>query len=318
MDYKTIFSNDTHLDIIAGLIVPLSKINKLVLGTLKQFPIIEKMTLLNSGIIIEMNDKYYLKLNNFITYLDLIKNQIDNNLIFPYNYYKIFFPNETDITYNLVFETIDKYIEYLDKQNDHFSKTIKYIIYYKNILQANIVSELDGLYCLNFEKKGKSLPLNLFSEEIDSVYSLCYTSNNDNKYKKLFEEHKNFLLMDNPETFLITNLQRVTGDEAFSTMVVKSYLIKNEFTTSIEELCHLIEWKNKHMKDLYLIKFYQKYSHLIKNDNTNFEGINKFLLNIEIEDVNQWHVKEQINELYYQITHELIRSFELLYNSKIF
>jgi hypothetical protein len=70
------------------------------------------------------------------------------------------------------------------------------------------------------------------------------------------------------------------------------------------------------MKDLYLIKFIQKYSHLIENDNTNFEGINKFLLNIEIEDVSQWHVKEQINELYYQITHELIRSFELLYKSK--
>jgi hypothetical protein len=44
-------------------------------------------------------------------------------------------------------------------------------------------------------------------------------------------------------------------------------------------------------------------------------SFNKFLLTIDINYVS-WENKEQINELYYQITHELIRSFELLYKYK--
>ena len=48
---------------------------------------------------------------------------------------------------------------------------------------------------------------------------------------------------------------------------------------------------------------------------TNFEGFNKFLLNIDTTYVN-WQIKEQINELYYQITYELIKSYELLYINK--
>ena len=49
---------------------------------------------------------------------------------------------------------------------------------------------------------------------------------------------------------------------------------------------------------------------------TNFEGLNKFLLNLEVKYLQQWENKEQINELYYQITHELIKSYEILYKNK--
>ena len=319
MDYKRIFSNEAHLDRDTGLIVQLSKANRLLLGTFKEFPLIEKMTLLNSRMVIEVEGKYYLKLNSYSDYLNLIKKQFGNNLknTFPYNYYRTFNEDEIDNIYTLAFETIDKYINYLKNQDDHLSKTISDIIYTKKLLQANLISELDGLYCLNFEKAGRSLPINLFSEKIDAPYSLCYSEDDgDAKYKKLFEDHKQFLLMEDPETFLITNLQRVTGDEIFSTMIVKSYLNKNDFTTPIIGLCNLILWKNKHQEDIYVIKFCEIYSHLIENKNTNFEGINKFLLNLEVSNLQDYNVKEQINELYYQITHELIRSFELLYKGK--
>ena len=262
-------------------------------------------------------DKYYLKLSKYIDYLDLIKNQFHNNFkcIFPYNYYKIIIPTEIN-QYTSVFKVIDKYIEFLIKKNDSFSGIILNTIYNRKILQANLVSELDGLYCLNFEKKGKSLHINLFSENIDAPYSLCYSDNDGSQYQKLFEDHKKHILMDDPETFLINNLERVTGDELFSTMIVKSYLNKNEFTTPIIGLCNLIQWKNKYMKEIYVVKFGEIYSHLIKDENTNFEGFNKFLLNLETDYLQDWNVREQINELYYHITHELIRSFELLYKSK--
>ena len=73
---------------------------------------------------------------------------------------------------------------------------------------------------------------------------------------------------------------------------------------------------NDEMMDQIIFRFCEIYSHLIENKNTNFEGINKFLLNLEVSNLQDYNVKEQINELYYQITHELIRSFELLYKGK--
>ena len=126
------------------------------------------------------------------------------------------------------------------------------------------------------------------------------------------------LLIEKPEQFLITNLERVTGDETFATNIVKSYLCKNEFNTEISSMCNLILWKNKSSMISSIEKFITNYPHLINEDKnkTNFEGFNKFLLSLEVADLQQWEVKEQINELYYKITHELIRSFEILYLSK--
>jgi hypothetical protein len=48
----------------------------------------------------------------------------------------------------------------------------------------------------------------------------------------------------------------------------------------------------------------------------NFKGINKFLLNITEDDVENFDVKEQINEMYYNSMNELIHSFEQLYKRK--
>ena len=122
--------------------------------------------------------------------------------------------------------------------------------------------------------------------------------------------------MEDPENFLITNLERVTGDISFSKMAVKSYLYKDIFNTPIEGLCELVQWKNKTSRNEFIKLFIEKYPNLVKSDSmTNFEGFNKFLLNIDTTYVN-WQIKEQINELYYQITYELIKSYELLYINK--
>jgi hypothetical protein len=48
----------------------------------------------------------------------------------------------------------------------------------------------------------------------------------------------------------------------------------------------------------------------------NFKGINKFLINVD--DVENFEVKEEINEMYYNSKSELIHSFELLYRKKIY
>ena len=126
--------------------------------------------------------------------------------------------------------------------------------------------------------------------------------------------------MDNPEDFLINNLEKVTGNFEFSKMAVQSYLIKNDYQTPLKGLTELITWKDVSLKNEYLDFFIFKYKNIIKVIDgeymTNFEGLNKFLLNLEVKYLDQWLIKEQINELYYQITHELINSYEILYKER--
>ena len=48
MDYKTLFSQYSKLEINTGLIVPLTKVNKVLFGTTQDFPILPKLTLINT------------------------------------------------------------------------------------------------------------------------------------------------------------------------------------------------------------------------------------------------------------------------------
>jgi hypothetical protein len=126
--------------------------------------------------------------------------------------------------------------------------------------------------------------------------------------------------MDDPEEFLISSLEKVTGNLEFSEMAVKSYLVKNDFQTPLRSICELISWKNDESMNTFIDMFVNKYFSITKVIDgeymTNFEGLNKFLLSIDTKYLQQWENKEQINELYYQITHELIKSYEILYKHK--
>ena len=51
MDYKTLFSQYSKLEIDTGLIVPLTKVNKVLFGITQDFPILPKLTLINTEIV---------------------------------------------------------------------------------------------------------------------------------------------------------------------------------------------------------------------------------------------------------------------------
>jgi len=312
MDY---LSSESQLNIDYGRIIPLKRINRILFGTKNEW-ILDKIVLLNAGLIKYINNEYCLITIKLTNYLDLIKSQ-QKSLYFPYNYYK-YFESETNDHFSHIMHTIDNYINFLDSIGNQFSYLIKHVILGPTFLNAEFVESNDGIICIKFSKKvGKSLFIFLSKEKVEIPSTLCYSnSSNIEQYVKLYEHHKNILLMDEPEQFLISNLEKVTGNFEFSEMAVKSYLIKNEFQTPIKSLCNLISWKNEELMNEFIHFFVNKYSSLVKNDLTNFEGMNKFLLSIDIKYLQQWENKEQINELYYQITHELIRSYELLYSNK--
>jgi hypothetical protein len=221
-----------------------------------------------------------------------------------------------------IINSMNEYINFLDQkinknEMDIFSTTIKNIIVKNNMVRGELADCIPFNYIVKFDKLGKPLIIN-FSYE-DSNNSLLLGRANTN-LEKIYEYHKNFLLMESPRDFLISNLERVTGDISFSKMAVESYLMKNQFETPLDGLTNLILWKDTDAKLSYLTFFVKKYINLVKESKdglmTNFEGFNKFLLNLEVKYLQQWEVKEQYNELYYQITHELIKSYEILYTNK--
>ena len=346
MDY---LKNETQFNIDNGNIVSLKRLNT-ILFSYKNEWIVDRLTLLNSDLIKLINNNYYVTVNKISAYLNLIKSQ-KIELYFPYNYYKYFdtnnenefdsnnkkyfdtnnkkhidsnnkkhFDSNNKNEFGDIINTIDKYLNYLDSIGNQFSNLIKHILYNGSLLNAEFVDSHNDMICIKFNRKvGKSLFILLSSENQMIPTLLCYSEKQDKEqFNRLYEIHKNLLIMDKPEDFLISNLEKVTGNLEFSEMAVKSYLLKNDFQTSIKSLCNLISWKNEQMMKEFIDFFVNKYILIVKNIDgeymTNFEGINKFLLSLDVKYLQQWSNKEQINELYYQITHELIRSYEILYN----
>lgn len=328
MDYSALFATQSHLDIDIGRIIPLIKINQLLLGKSDAFCMNNKLQLLNSDIVKQKDGIYYLILSKLPMYLDIIKKSFDMDDMnyFPYNYFKYINKEKIPDHFKSMMSAIDSYYEYLKTKDNHFSKTIMNILFNKmNMFNGEVVSAFDDTICVKFNKIGKSLFINFTYADISLPNKLSLIDYKDKDVLEiLYEYHKELLLMDNPDEFLINNLERVTGDINFARMSVKAYLEKDKYTTPLDGLLELMNfgWKDEKMKLEYLTFFIKKYDHLIHEEEdtyklyTNFEGFNKFLLSIEERFIKRWEVKEQINELYYQITHELIHSFEQLYNNK--
>ena len=316
MDYKAILYKNSYFENETGRIINLSTLNQIFFGNSDPFCISGKLELINTNLIVKINDIFYLNINKVDEYFEKIDN-FDNLKFFPYNYYKFFKITKISTHFKNMIESIDKYINYLTKINNSFSINIKHIIFNNNLLNADLIVAKDDIYIVKFNKLGKPLFIN-FTYNLHSNGNFLSLDEplNEMQYENTFNFHKEQLLMEDPENFLITNLERVTGDISFSKMAVKSYLYKDIFNTPIEGLCELVQWKNKTSCNEFIKLFIEKYPNLVKSDSmTNFEGFNKFLLNIDTTYVN-WQIKEQINELYYQITHELIKSYEILYKNK--
>ena len=198
---------------------------------------------------------------------------------------------------------------------------------YKLEVEVVDILELDEYLndmVLKFDKKGKPLFITLsWSVNKNLKYSnmlrICDNIDLD-EYEILYDYICEQLKMDSPEDFLINNLDRVCGSREFSEIMVKSYLAKNDFNFSLDSISSVILWKDSNSYLKYKNYFLARYEHcIVFNDDqilVNFEGINKFLLNINEDYVENFEVKEQVNDMYYNCMTELISSFEKLYKNK--
>ena len=87
----------------------------------------------------------------------------------------------------------------------------------------------------------------------------------------------------------------------------------------MDDLNEIINFKSAIKKNEYIGKFklmYQQMNLFEEKEGTiflNFEGFNKYLLNLEIQFLNNFEDKERINILYYNVMDELVNSYKKLY-----
>jgi hypothetical protein len=332
--YKTGLFNNVNPDLLLKNLIPVTRVNQFFFGTNLFNNKLNFVILYTDGIINTNGncDTYFVYISKLVEYVHRVLNVIDldNLSCCPYNYYKTF----TNISsypehYQNMINCLDAFLNYLDTKNTSQAKTIKHIIAPNNKIETEIVDFLNfnNIYSnellLKFFKKGKPIYIRMYvSDNIKSNEGLLRISNNitTQELEDLYDYITNQLLLDNPEEFLINNLERICGSQEFAELMVRSYLSKNDYIYDIDSLSSIILWKNDDKKYKYHKYFISRYidNFSITNDEIkiNFEGINKFLLNISEDDVINFEVKEQINEMYYKTMHELIYSFELLYKYK--
>jgi hypothetical protein len=121
------------------------------------------------------------------------------------------------------------------------------------------------------------------------------------------------------DRFVCYNLTKITNNECFSTLLVSSHNNKNDFCIPVYIINSIINYKNSKAEEKYLERFTNIYKEgtIWKNHDDdvhlNFEGFNKYFLNLELNDLADIEVKEMINDFYYNITNELINSYKILY-----
>jgi hypothetical protein len=321
-------------------IIPLSRVNQFFFGTNLFANKLNYLILHRESIIKKYIGIYWLYTSKLEQYLNEVCSVINIESqvnCCPYNYLKTFGQKyiHSNYNYHLMINSIENFLNFLKSKDSFDARTILNIMAPNSIinnykLEVEVVDilELDqntNDMVLKFDKKGKPLFITLSW----SIYKILDFSTNilrisDNidldEYEKLYTYICEQLRMDSPEEFIINNLDRVCGSREFSEIMVKSYLAKQQFIYSIDIISSIILWKNSSSFYKYKEYFISKYEYCIINHNNqillNFEGINKFLLNITEDLVENFQVKEEINEMYYNCMNELISSFEKLYKNK--
>lgn len=320
-----------------GRCLDFENVNRYLFGVKENLINICNMDLVKKEIIFKDGDKYKIKVNQLDNYFDYVNLIIDFNMYkyyLPFNYYLLLnegLPEFYQKIYNIFF----KFNQYLEKNESIDSTTIRSFIFGKNnhfkgflsneMTQSNLVDnnikDMNYTASIIFETGNGIFQINIgenLKDSKDNYFDINKTYDSE-KYEKLFDFIKEKILMQDERSYVIHNLTRVIGNQSIAEIIFDSYKIKNEYTIPVEELEKIIIFKNDLLRKDYQMFFMRLYENnsiykvIDNNIYLNFEGFNKYLLNLSISYVKDFSIKEFINELYFSITNELIKSYENLF-----
>jgi len=296
----------------------LTGLNKIPLST-------SEMLLLDKQIIFKKNNTLYLKVNKFNNYLDAIgdlSNFKDKYLLI--NYYKLI-NKDLNTTQSKIKCFFDNFTKYLLKKNSIDSDLILLYIG-DNYLKGELVNTDCNSLTIKFKTEYEPIIFTFGNTNIKSnnIYinltNINYKEINRNIYKNIVKK----FLLNKPNEYIIKNLTKLIGNKSFAELIYSSHDKKSEYTVDIDILDFIIKYKNEKYKDdyinLFLIKYKNKCIYQKNNDgsiNLNFEGFQKYLLNLSEEYLSSFDMKEYINDMYFNITDELIKSYKELYELKV-
>lgn len=342
--YKTLvkiglYNYKTEMKLDKGTAIPLKRVNQFFFGTELFINELNFLTMVREGWIFMRNKAYWIhvdKLNKYLADVDVIIQKNQSVQCCPYNYYKYIKQVVPTIVipqhYADMIKSLDSFLEFLENKKTQFSVTVKHLIFpgsqsYINTEIADIINIGNGSnqtveILFKFRKQGKPLFIRMSRSitthniiDHDRIeFGPCASNNFEQVYSLITRNY----LMDSLKDFLINNIERVCGSYEFAELMVVSYLGKETYIFDIETVGAVIYWKDNTKESAYQKYFMEKYTGCYEIQTTgkillNFEGINKFLLNITESDVINFEFKEQINDMYYKSMYELINSFELFY-----
>jgi hypothetical protein len=313
-------NGDFIVDPTYDKIMLLKKVNQFFFGV-NETPITNPQYLLMNNIIIKYKDEYHLilsKLENYKNAIGEMNNQ--SNKFLTINYYNYIHKELNGIQKDLL-DFNNNFISYLNNKKPlYFTTIIKMLgdTFFNGHL--NGIENNTNIISIKYD----NISITYGYNDIDiKLYVNINTSSNYN-YKLLYEQIKEEYLMMDVDRFVIYNLTKITNNEGFASLLVSSHNNKEDHCIPIYIINSFINFKNKDSANTYLERFKDMY-----NDGTiwiykeeeddiivNFEGFNKYFLNLELNDLNSFNDKEMINDFYYNITNELINSYKTLYYHK--
>ncbi len=302
-------------------IITLKKVNNYFFG-INETPITNPQFLLLSNIIIKYNNENYLilsKLNKYISAIGTMENQ--SNKFLTINYYN-FIGKELNGIQKDIYDFNNNFINYLNIQQPlYFNTIIKMLgdIFFNGTLVG--IEPITNIMSIKYD----NIIITYGYNDNDMKLYINLNSNNFNIMNNLlYEQIKEAYLMMDIDRFVCYNLTKITNNEGFSSLLVASHNNKNEYCIPIYVINTFINFKNNKSAEKYLEKFKSYYQEdtiwINKEDEgivVNFEGFNKYFLNLEIDDLINIKAKEIINDFYYNITNELINSYKTLFINKV-
>lgn len=315
-----------------GNVIPYDDLCEILFASkIKEIP---RMELLQKGYTVNANDAndstIYFKLEKLEEFIKLCFSKVnfENKEICPINYFylakKQFGDIEIPNTYKHLFDVIDDFVKFLKLKDDINSKTILNH-FWNNIFKGTVTSfnEEPFMLTMKFTKRNGFPFIMNFCEFQSSLKNVvCINSIGEirtQEFEKIFHNWTQEILMDNPDNYVTSCLETVTGSRDMATFIFESHMNKKSHIIDVNDLNQIIRFASSNKRTAYLENFMKIYQNKnifnLEDDKMflNFEGFNKYLLNLEESYLHNFQEKENINELYYNVMDELVNSYQRLY-----
>jgi len=316
-----------------GNVIPYNEIMEQLFGCIIND--IPRMELLNKGYIVngyENDSVVYFILSKFNDYLTLCAKRINfkNNCICPINFY---YCNSllTDIeieqsdTYIRIFKLLYDFKIFITNKND-INSNIIIKLFWSEMFKGIVTSYNDEPFMMTLKfQKATGFPYIInISENHGNFKNMLSLSSTDSiredEFERVYSSWCQDVLMENADTYVMYCLEQITGSVDLARFITTSHNNKSEFVINIDDLNNIINFKSdKKMKEyieLFKTIYANSFIFSVENDNVtlNFEGFNKYLLNLETSFLLTFEDKESVNTLYYNVMDELVNSYKKLYS----